>query len=176
MGLSLYPATERQLSYVAYLLDMRTADPRRAAAIRERLADGTMDRQFASDAITYLKAQPKAVGAVAPEYPAERPRPEEVLSCGMYQTPDGIFRVHQSKESGRLYAKVLVLSFDDDKPHFDYAKGAIYHLRPEDRMTLEQAKAWGVETGICCVCGAFLTDPKSVAEGIGPVCVKGFYD
>ena len=55
---------------------------------------------------------------------------------------------------------------------FEYDKGAIYKLTAGDRMTLEQAKLFGVETGLCCVCGILLTDPKSVANGIGPVCAK----
>jgi Family of unknown function (DUF6011) len=174
MAHTLYPATTRQTDYITILLAERDVEAHRREAIQERLDDGTMDRDYASSAITYLKARAKVTKVpftpLAPAY-----NPDSALSCGMYRTPDGqIFRVHESKESGRLYAKVLVLSFDDDKPHFDYAKGAIYHLLPEHRMTLDEAKAWGCETGICCVCGAFLTDPKSVTEGIGPVCAKGF--
>ena len=42
------------------------------------------------------------------------------------------------------------------------------------RMTLEQAIAYGHATGNCVVCGAPLSDPKSVERGIGPVCAKKF--
>jgi hypothetical protein len=33
---------------------------------------------------------------------------------------------------------------------------------------------YGKHTGICGVCSRTLTDPKSIAKGIGPVCEKGF--
>ena len=35
---------------------------------------------------------------------------------------------------------------------------------------LAKAKAYGQETGTCCCCNAKLTDPVSVANGIGPIC------
>lgn len=33
-----------------------------------------------------------------------------------------------------------------------------------------EAKAYGKATGICCCCGKELTDPNSIAAGIGPIC------
>lgn len=36
------------------------------------------------------------------------------------------------------------------------------------------AVAYGKKFGICCCCGRDLTDPKSVAKGIGPVCEKNY--
>lgn len=32
------------------------------------------------------------------------------------------------------------------------------------------ARAYGIKTGTCCCCGRELTDPASIAAGIGPVC------
>jgi len=97
-------------------------------------------------------------------------RQVQVTETGMYRTSDAeIYRVHESRQTGNLYAKHLVVGGD-----FEYEAGAIYKLAPSDKMTLEQAKAYGVETGQCCVCGAFLTDENSVAEGIGPVCATRF--
>jgi hypothetical protein len=91
---------------------------------------------------------------------------DRVTEVGMYQLSSGaIYRVQRSRESGNLYAKALnVLG------GFDYEQGAMGKLSASDKMTLEQAQAFGMETGLCCVCGAFLTDAKSVARGIGPVC------
>lgn len=40
--------------------------------------------------------------------------------------------------------------------------------------SLEDLKVRGQQTGICCVCGAELTDPNSIAAGIGPYCAAGF--
>lgn len=36
------------------------------------------------------------------------------------------------------------------------------------------AKAYGLRTGSCCICGRELTDPVSVAQGIGPICAGRF--
>jgi hypothetical protein len=84
----------------------------------------------------------------------------------MYRNAEGdIFKVQRSRESGNLYAKRLDLI-----EGFIYEAGAIRNLKPSDRMTLDDAKAFGVQYGICCVCGALLTNEVSVAEGIGPVC------
>lgn len=41
-------------------------------------------------------------------------------------------------------------------------------------MTLDEAKAKGKAFTFCVKCGATLTDPVSVANGIGPVCIKAF--
>ena len=43
-------------------------------------------------------------------------------------------------------------------------------LRQADASPQEYALLYGRETGECAVCGAALTDPKSIALGIGPKC------
>jgi hypothetical protein len=39
-------------------------------------------------------------------------------------------------------------------------------------MTIEELGAKGKQLNFCVKCGAQLTDPVSVAQGIGPVCIK----
>ena len=39
----------------------------------------------------------------------------------------------------------------------------------------EAAMAWGVKTGRCSCCGKTLTDPQSIAAGIGPVCAGRWF-
>lgn len=55
-----------------------------------------------------------------------------------------------------------------------YAGGMIRKLNSSHRMTLEQAKEYGALYGVCCRCAAPLTDEKSIAAGIGPVCATKF--
>lgn len=87
---------------------------------------------------------------------------------GMFQTSDGaVYRVVRS-QAGRLYAKRL-----NESGGFSYASAAIAKITEDDRMTLEQAAAWGRRFGFCAWCGRVLTDPASIAAGIGPVCAKG---
>lgn len=162
---TLAPATDAQMDYLRSLLASRVIDANFRADVEARLADGTLDKARASDAISKLRLAPKAAA----------PKPSASVAEGMYRKDGVIFRVHRSRESGNLYAKRLELDLlGNGKPHFVYAKGAIMGLSDAHKMSREDAKAFGVETGICCVCGAFLTDDKSVAEGIGPVCAKRF--
>jgi hypothetical protein len=138
-------ASDKQVAFINSLLS-------------ERVFSGEVDfanltSKGASDLIGQLLNAPKQVST---------------LSVGMYRTADGeIYRVQASRETGRLYAKHLDLING-----FEYEAGAIFKITASDRMTLEQAKLFGVETGFCCVCGILLTDPKSVQAGIGPVCAK----
>lgn len=146
-------ASERQVSFITTLVDER--------AYGEVIDFATLTSENASTLITNLLAMKKVVDGreVAP------------LKLGVYCNPKGvIYRIHKSRETGALYAKM----FDIEEMAFVYAPGAVRTLTAEMKMTLEEAKRFGVETGICCLCGAYLTDAKSVAEGIGPVCAKRF--
>ena len=105
---------------------------------------------------------------------ADKPAPvadtEKVQGPGMFRQADEVYRVQASRSTGNLYAKVLTAS------GFEYAAGMIRKLREADRMSLEDAKAYGQETGTCCNCGALLTDPNSIEAGIGPICAgKGHW-
>jgi len=102
-----------------------------------------------------------------------------ITEPGMYRDAAGkLFKVQLSKESEKLYAKALVpirgkrLSEEDKIVgwEFVYSQGAIFSLRQEDRLTLDEAKAFGIKYGVCCVCGRTLVDASSVAAGIGPIC------
>lgn len=143
------PASEKQIAFLHTL-------------ISERVFEGAVDfatlgSAEASSLITELLNSPRKSGATA----------ERVSEEGMYRNAEGdIFKVQRSRESGNLYAKRL----DIIDGGFLYEAGAIRNLKPSDRMTLDEAKAFGVQYGLCCVCGAFLTNEVSVAEGIGPVC------
>lgn len=100
---------------------------------------------------------------------ADAPAKSDELEDGMYRVDGVIYKVqHAVHGSGRQYAKELVGEGADWS--FEYAAGAIRKLRPEHRMTLEEAKEFGALYGTCCVCGRTLTKESSIAEGIGPVC------
>lgn len=90
-------------------------------------------------------------------------RTEMGLSEGMYKVGDKVYKVKRS-QAGYLYA--LALTEDG----FQFNRGAIRNIKPEHRLTLDQAKEYGRQTGQCCVCGTGLTNETSVREGIGPVC------
>lgn len=98
---------------------------------------------------------------------------QEALEEGMYKFNDVIYKVQLSRYgSGHFYAKKLVQH--GDKWSFEYAQGDIRFIRPEHRMTLEEAKKFGQVTGTCCVCGRVLNNEASIAAGIGPICAQKF--
>jgi len=154
-------ATEKQAAYLASLWASKNTDGLTAPATGWESLDG----RTASGWIDTLRDRPrKTTGSPAG------------LEPGMYRTASGdIYRVQPSRETGRLYAKRMDWNgTPGEKPRFEYAAGAVYSLTPSDRMTVTDAEEWGVETGVCCVCGAFLSDERSVARGIGPVCAGKF--
>lgn len=83
---------------------------------------------------------------------------------GIYLNNQGIFKLYTT-QSGYLFAKKL-----QQDGSWEGVKGAAHKLRPETKMTLEQAKHYGKLYGMCIKCGRTLTDEVSISEGIGPVC------
>ena len=133
-------ATEKQIDFI-----VRLASERGIAHTETALAGWSKTQ--ASEEITKLLAMPKT----------------NALVEGIY-FKDGVVYKVQISGAGRAYAKVL-------KEHgFSYDPTAIKALSPQDKITIAQAKAYGIQYGVCCVCGRTLTDSTSVAEGIGPVC------
>lgn len=91
------------------------------------------------------------------------------VTDGFYYFDDEVVKVQRAVHgSGQLYAKRLVVV--DYKGVWEYAPGLVRQLRPEHKLTLEQAAAFGKLYGVCAVCGATLTNETSIELGIGPVC------
>jgi uncharacterized protein DUF6011 len=144
-----------------------------AHVARVRRAMDDMTKSEASKAIgeamdnnDKLREELKGLGVQAEPTLSE---PQYVTETGMYQVDGRIFKVLPSRTSERHYAKELV-GEGDGTYRFTYAPGAMRLIRAEHRMTDEQAREFGRTTGICCVCARLLTDPQSIAAGIGPVC------
>lgn len=99
---------------------------------------------------------------------------------GIYRTDDGtIYKAQRAvvEGSGRLYAKRLVITEQPDgtrKGRFVYAPGAIHTLRDDQRLTREEAAAFGRLYGVCVRCGSPLTDEDSIARGMGSTCAGKF--
>lgn len=125
----------------------------------------------ASQFIDSLIALPRQ----APAGRAPAPAPVEVPE-GVHVTHEGVFRVVSSRSSGRRYAKRLVLpAHSGHNGRFVYAPGIVQKLNPSTLITRDQALSLGAEWGICVRCGRCLTDPTSVADGIGPVCWRAMF-
>jgi len=104
--------------------------------------------------------------------PARVVQANPVSEIGMYRKDGVVFRVKRSRQSGNLYAMRYNPLAPVKSERFTYERGGLFRLSADDRMTLAEAQDAGHEFGICCVCGAELSDPNSVARGIGPVCAR----
>lgn len=177
-----------------YWYDMRTTEERQqaetdemgklAAEITTLLREREVEPRYRQVLTDYLTTQLPTLHGFRTAVARLRAMPEKsagvVDTDGMYRDAAGtIYKVQKAVHgSGMLYAKRLVVSDltgDDEgaparRVTFEYEPGAIKRLRPSDRMTLEDAKAFGALYGTCCVCGRTLTDEKSIEAGIGPVC------
>jgi hypothetical protein len=157
------PATEKQVAFIARLAQERgVATP----------VAGT--KKAATAEIERLLALPKAAPSSHPDSQAKGGTATE----GMHKVGDEIFKVQKAVHgSGHLYCKRLVPGEGfGAKATFVYAPGMMKQLSAATKMSLEEAKAFGALYGTCCVCGRTLTDEKSIAAGIGPVCAgKGMW-
>ena len=98
-------------------------------------------------------------------------QPILVDEVGAYRHGEHYYSVRKTTQrNGSLVAYV----FNASTGRWEYAKGSIYALRPEQRLTLSEAKEFGVQTGQCVHCGRTLTDPISIMAGLGTVCIKRY--
>lgn len=151
-------ASEKQLGFLRSLMAQKGYTVREDSLAK-------LGPRDASELIDMLQQRPDAPKAET------APAKSDELEDGMYRLDGTIYKVqHAVHGSGRQYAKELVGGDNSAEWSFEYAAGAIRKLRPEHRMTLEEAKEFGALYGTCCVCGRTLTRESSIAEGIGPVC------
>lgn len=140
--------SDAQMRFIRSLVDRKGAPMPEPKTVRE-----------ASAYIDILKGMADAAPASAPaEAQPEPPEGEHIL--------DGrILTVKRSRKSGQLYAT----------EGGEYlGKAGLKGLSTATVLTLEAAKAYGRRTGTCCCCGRKLTNPASVAMGIGPICQERF--
>lgn len=120
-----------------------------------------------------------------PHAPAQPVQADDTeLTPGVYALDGRIYVVKFNQVGTRLYAKRLVelqgaervnVLNDTVNIEFVHAPGAVANLRPEHRMTVDEAERLCVRYGKCVSCGRPLKkNARSVRAGIGPVCLKMF--
>jgi hypothetical protein len=137
-------------------------------AARDAQREIDVELRNADEYIAYVHGLRALGNAVVETIVGPSPASREPVTEGMYQMPDGMIAKVQRAVHGshNLYAKAL----NTDTGSFDYVPGLIRRLSADQRMTVEEAKAFGLLYGRCIVCGRTLTDEKSIADGIGPIC------
>lgn len=156
-GAPVRKATDKQIAFATRLLAERDHSAGYTTEDLPRLSAGEV-----SALIDSLLKLPKLVAASAPAD----------LQSGIYQAGDTVYKVYWNQGKTRMLAKSLTVT--GGKGRWEYQGLASRFVRPDQRMTLEQAKQFGAIYGVCCNCGATLTDETSIEAGIGPVCAKRF--
>lgn len=141
-------ATENQMNFIMNLIAAREVPED-----IQNVELNSLTSYQASALIDRLKAAPM--------------KSKELAHQGYYRV-DGRFYTVCKGKTGGTYAKMLVRH--GQRGSWEYVKGMVYHLKPENRVTLDEARTFGKLHGFCLICGRTLTDPKSVEAGIGPVC------
>jgi hypothetical protein len=179
--------TDKMVGFMCRLAAERVA-PSLGATAAERLDAMTAwlktdaaDKWECMRRIDWLKAQPKDVRS-PDDARADTDADLSVLTRGVYERNGEVYVVKKSRQSERLYANRVVeirgerLTEADETVNFEleYAKGVIYRLRPQDKMTKARAEEFLIRYSRCIVCGRTLKKADSVARGIGPVCITYF--
>ena len=169
------PPTEAQMSYLNSLAeshDVGLSERDAKAYLVDLTAKGVLNRGKASEFINAWKAKPRRP-KTARSKSAAVPVPE-----GYYKVAAGgatcYYRVRKAKTAPfHTYADILTTD-PDGSFRWKYVRGAVGTLGGSKPITYAEASRWGIATSHCIVCHAKLTDPDSVARGIGPVCAKNF--
>lgn len=145
--------TEKQLGFMRKL-----AAERGAVAWIEEMIAGPLDKRGASKLIDELMAMPKVVSSSAVSEP------------GFYMFGETVYKVRWNQAKTNLYAQAL--STVGSKGKWIYAEGAMSKIKADMKLTVDDAAAFGHHNGYCAICGLELSNPESVARGIGPVCIN----
>lgn len=165
-------ATARQVAYIK-TLRRRIHGPERPdneTALTEAL--GSMTRQQASAYIDHLRQQDK-----------ERLRQDssrfdaDTVPAGRYAlTTEGqttfyqVDRPTQGRWDGWTFLNLIHAGGSRIRPVKGAERGRVLALIAQDHAAA--SRAYGQHTGVCGVCSRTLTNPESVAAGIGPVCAS----
>ena len=149
-------ATDKQLYWIDRTLATKQIDADVATEIRRQLDAGLNTKQ-AGAWLDLLFAAP------------DKPVAGAVTEPGLYIHSGEVSKVQSNKAGTNLYAKKLVISESGRSP-FVYEGGAIRNLTASEKLTPEQARQFGLTTGVCANCGERLEDPISIAIGLGTTC------
>ena len=144
------PATTAQVAFVLSLAPARQG----GAELLSKHDMAALAFDDASLLITTLKALPLRT---------------TTIEVGAYRHDGVVWSVRSNLDNDRLYA---VRWLGNGWSARDYK--VVLDMTQAERLTLSEAKEFGVLTGCCCHCGRTLTDQKSVTAGIGPVCAQRY--
>lgn len=105
-----------------------------------------------------------------------KPKRREPAEEGFYKQGGVFYKVQTSRygaRPGRRYAKILYKPEQPgDRPRWEYVPGVVNVLTAEDKISAEDAAAFGKLYGICIFCSRDLTDERSIYVGYGAKCAE----
>ena len=96
--------------------------------------------------------------------------PPITATVGAYKIGEIFYSVRKVRDREVLYA----LRYNPDLKAWEKDPKAIYDIKPEHRLSLSDASAFGIATGTCVHCARHLTLQKSVVAGMGKWCAQHY--
>lgn len=165
-------ATDRQIKYLTDLFNGRDIDEAARTKGLLLIQTNSFTKKNASEAIGWLLKHPKKSVQTSPA-PAEE-TPKVVDGEGFYQGANAAIYsfLFNPQANRKLWRRFVQLG---SKWKYVKVNPVVAKMNVEQgghKLTQEEAAAFGKTHGFCVCCGRLLTDPESVAAGIGPVCAK----
>jgi hypothetical protein len=189
------PATDKQVAFIVSLLAERNLDGVSWAftikSFNAWITDGKqtpcpVSKSTATEFIGALLKQPKKVVTSPPittpkskwqsiqqigqVVPAAKYALERVDQPGAFD----FFEVYKAKNTGNISVMRLTGSPTYWNKVWLGQTDQLTTIRRIARDAMSAAIAYAKEHGRCAVCNAHLSDPKSISQSMGPVCVKKF--
>lgn len=155
--------TTAQLNLInKLLLELHPGNP--GLVFEKTMEAGQFSKSVASGVISMLIAESKAQKAAK-----LAATPVKVVPAGTYLALGKIVKVKISKKTNAPYL------IAEDGTYLGALKGDAPAMLAEIEADPKAAAiAYGKATGNCCICSKTLTNPESIAAGIGPVCAGKF--
>jgi hypothetical protein len=174
--------TDKQAEYLKSLAESRALEDADREFLLEHM--GEFDVALASKWIDSLKRMPP------------KPKPKDQGKWAVPDAiPDGRYAVYRKPIKAWLFFRVVTK--EDRRDGLSYRVVQRLHGAPGDfrysRVTTDEwqlavneigkdpglhSTLFGLKVGACGICGSPLTDPTSIAMGIGPICARkyGWFD
>jgi hypothetical protein len=156
-------ASEKQIAFIRNLAEQKYGSEKGTEFCEKLFTPDAppLQKRDASAVIDTLMSLPRYMSTEEKERRA-------AITEGFYRVGDDFIRVKVSRSSGNPYGMLL----NRETHKFEYAPGVLKGVSPDNRLTLEDAAAYGINSGYCLICSKELTKEESVKRGIGPVCAK----
>ena len=156
-------ATEKQISFAMSLVNAKEGG---LDLLNTRLQD--------FNALTIEKLSKAQVSLLISELRLKEDTKPTVTEVGAYLYEGVVYSIRNNQNK-----KLIIWTYNAEQKKYERnysaTKKLLSQIKPEHRLTLEQAVKYSAHTGLCVHCGRSLTLLKSVASGMGAWCAKKYH-